>query len=101
MKDVIAGKDNKVRVVRLIPASGELVRPIERIFPLELKYSVSDIDIDKIVTDKYKSAYESPKTKFISDTDYEIDGSCNNGDNQHVTTKSGRKSIIPERLTYH
>ena len=36
IKDVYKGRDGNIRVVRLITATGELTRPIQRIYPLEL-----------------------------------------------------------------
>lgn len=34
--EVILGRDGKVRVVKLKTANGELIRPVQRLFPLEL-----------------------------------------------------------------
>ncbi|XP_070518841.1 uncharacterized protein [Cardiocondyla obscurior] len=59
VKELIPGKDGNVRVVRLTTAKGELVRPIQKIYPLELKYDKSESVMNEIVTDKYKGVRKS------------------------------------------
>jgi len=46
IKDVILGKGNKVRVVRLTTSLGELIRPVKKIYPLEL---TSDLNKNTII----------------------------------------------------
>ncbi|XP_015608204.1 uncharacterized protein LOC107274007 [Cephus cinctus] len=41
----ITGKDGVVRVVRLKTATGELFRPVQRVFPLELNYNNTDLNV--------------------------------------------------------
>ncbi|XP_076247890.1 uncharacterized protein LOC143187553 [Calliopsis andreniformis] len=81
VNEVIAGKDNRIRVVRLTTASGELVRPIQRIYPLELKRTV-DSDIDKVIVKNYKASAKA----------------C---EDECVVTRSGRQVRKPERLSYN
>ncbi|XP_011875207.1 PREDICTED: uncharacterized protein LOC105566088, partial [Vollenhovia emeryi] len=54
VKELIAGKDNNIRVVRLTTARGELIRPIQRLYPLELRYEKSESKVDEIIADKCK-----------------------------------------------
>lgn len=52
VKELIAGKDNNVRVSRLSTAKGELIRPIQRLYPLELRYEKGESKMDKIIADR-------------------------------------------------
>ncbi|KAK2575201.1 hypothetical protein KPH14_012609 [Odynerus spinipes] len=99
VKDVITGKDNKVRVVRLSTSAGELIRPIQRIYPLELRCD-SDANVDSILIDKYKKCTDPQmldKTRDVTDKS----GSCiGDSEKPSVVTRSGRKVKQPKRLSY-
>ena len=92
--EVIAGKDNNIRVVRLKTAFGEMVRPIQRIYPLEVNYDNASLDVDKIIVDKYKDLRKI-SNEFIDDNNFE------NNAKENVITKCGRLSKRPNRLTYY
>ncbi|GFR12692.1 hypothetical protein TNCT_183621 [Trichonephila clavata] len=66
--ELIPGKDGHVRVVRVRTETGELVRPVQRLYNLE--QLEPEINLPKEQTDSV------------------------------IRTKSGRKVISPERLTY-
>ncbi|XP_018394549.1 PREDICTED: uncharacterized protein LOC108773287 [Cyphomyrmex costatus] len=90
VKDVIFGRDNEVRVVRLVTASGELIRPVQKVYPLEL------------TSDKNKSAERS----LINE---KSDASCNSIDSiseasryspveSPIVTRSERNVKKPKRF---
>ncbi|XP_070515344.1 uncharacterized protein [Cardiocondyla obscurior] len=100
VKELIPGKDGNVRVVRLTTAKGELVRPIQKIYPLELKYDKSESVMNEIVTDKYKGVQKSNEcVENIDDvTDKVKNKNCRKIES--YVTRSGRQVKTPDRLFY-
>ncbi|KAG8172782.1 hypothetical protein JTE90_015944 [Oedothorax gibbosus] len=76
------GKDGNVRVVRLKTASGELVRPVQRIFPLEIT-----ADVDSTKNDHTNQPAPSSATPIRP----EVEGKV-------FVTKSGRRVKLPSRF---
>jgi hypothetical protein len=72
------GRDGYVRVVRLKTDIGEMVRPVQRIYPLEVKMPVEVPDLNKQQTQDDVSS-TSPKLKTT------------------VTTRSGRLVNLPSK----
>ena len=78
--EVHPGRDGHIRVVRLKTSSGELIRPIQRIFPLEISCPVEYSDPDDHA--------ESP----------EVDPLVPSSPGPRVVTRSGRTVRIPSRF---
>jgi len=76
---IYPGKDGEIRVARVKTASGEVVRPIQRVFPLEI-HSVEPTN-DEPVEDQ--STPEGNDTDFLR--------------SKIVMTKSGRRIKLPSR----
>ena len=70
-----------------------MVRPIQRIYPLEVNYDNASLDVDKIIVDKYKDLRKI-SNEFIDDNNSENDSE------EDVITKCGRLTKRPNRLTY-
>jgi hypothetical protein len=88
VKELIYSDDNKIRIVKLITASGELTRPIQRLYPLEISYNANDSDgcdsLIKHIDSVKDNTRDSPNiTKPVT------------------ITRSGRQSKEPERLMYY
>ncbi|KAG5859437.1 Protein of unknown function DUF5641, partial [Gonioctena quinquepunctata] len=77
--ETIPGRDGEIRVVRLKTASGELVRPVQRLLMLEMGNS-QDLP-EKVVT---------KETKECSRSNCEIT-------EQEVQTRYGRRVKLPSR----
>jgi len=82
IKELFPGKDSLVRVVKLQTANGELIRPIQRLIPLEVELYSDD---SKQYSDLLTSA-----TKELSKSTLE----------STIRTKSGRIIKKPERLGF-
>ncbi|KAI4473203.1 hypothetical protein M0802_016259 [Mischocyttarus mexicanus] len=95
VEKLIYGKDDKVRVVRLNTATGSLVRPIQRIYPLELKSDTSESQIDTVIVNRYGKNHSLSSPKHADSTNKHCDG-INDG----RVTRSGRVSRRPDRLSY-
>ena len=100
VKHLITGKDGNIRVVQLITAGGEMIRPIQRIYPLELKYDCAEQK--ELIIKNYKKS----KCKFDSENSGEVpeasefkDSRAKENESIYVT-KAGRKVVKPERLNY-
>ena len=94
VKELIPGKDGNVRVVRLVTTNGEFIRPIQRIFPLELNQDDSGHQMNKISTTNCKNF---PKPNSIICEENRC-GKTN--DTKVVITRSGRIPRKPNRLEY-
>ncbi|XP_011705757.1 PREDICTED: uncharacterized protein LOC105460953 [Wasmannia auropunctata] len=90
VKDIIIGKGNEVRVVRLITTSGELIRPIQRIYPLELTSDQSKEVVQELINEKSNTDY-NPNNK-ISEVPR------HNPVETPVVTRSGRIIKKPKRF---
>ncbi|XP_033227841.1 uncharacterized protein LOC117179817 [Belonocnema kinseyi] len=60
--ELIRGKDGNVRVVRLRTANGELIRPIQRIYPLECNFGLQNDQEFRV--NEYKAS-ESKNTNHV------------------------------------
>lgn len=52
--ELIPGRDGKVRLVRLKTTNGELLRPVQRTYPLEINFSLHEDDVPEILHKKLK-----------------------------------------------
>lgn len=94
VKELIAGKDNNVRVSRLSTAKGELIRPIQRLYPLELRYEKGESKMDKIIADRCRD------TGRFKESESCAPDICGADDVPYVT-RSGREVKLPNRLSYN
>ena len=94
VKELFPGKDGNERVVRLVTTNGEFIRPIQRIFPLELNQDDSDHQMNKILTTNCKNL---PKPNSII---CEENHRGKTNDTKVVITRSGRIPRKPNRLEY-
>ena len=97
VEHLIAGKDGNVRVVHLVTASGEMTRPIQRIYPLEVKYD----DQEELIIKNYKKSkcdLDLENAREVRDNHCEYSPTKENMSD--YVTKSGRKIVKPDRLTY-
>lgn len=61
--ETFPGKDGVIRVVRLITASGQLVRPIQRLYPLEVDFDVVPEQLHKLYKKGVNKARDSKDEK--------------------------------------
>ena len=96
VKDLLVRNDGIVRVVRLKTSAGDLIWPLGRVYPLELKCEKDEFEIEKIIVDKYENDrnVNAKETQNVGDS---AAGDCVND----YTTRSGRNVRKPERLIYH
>jgi len=80
--ELIPGRDGKIRVARVKTASGLLLRPIQRLYPLEMV----DIESEKIAEAKEKAVRVESTVE-------------NSGEGKQVVTKAGRRVKQPIRYT--
>ena len=69
------------------------VWPIQRIYPVEVNYDNSSLDVDKIIVYKYKDLRKISH-EFIDDNNFE------NNAKENAIPKYGRLTKRPDRLTY-
>ncbi|XP_033221099.1 uncharacterized protein LOC117175502 [Belonocnema kinseyi] len=98
VKELHIGKDGHIRVARLITTTGELTRPIQRFYSLELSADCESENALQSVTKKLRVAkplIENGKP-VIEQIDNDMARQA-----KEVKTRSGRISKIPKRLTYN
>ena len=81
IKNVIPGKDGKCRVLQLKTAYGNLIRPIQRVYPLEINHFGIHSEKKKIINSQEKKKGDTDKCKTTPYTE----------------VKCGRKIKLPER----
>ena len=96
--NVIPGKDNKVRVVRLKTALGELVRPIQRVYPLEISSPVPAEQIKRAKEKKVDLLHKSKPMSEIRFVDKQLIKETSVNQKALTRTRSGRLVKAPERL---
>ena len=94
VKDLIVGIDGNVRVVRLKTANGELIRPIQRVYPLEVSDPDTPIDESKNCARDCK-----PNMSKMNEIQTSERNVTDDGENVRIT-RSGRVVKQPERLMY-
>jgi len=88
--ELYPGKDGNIRVVRVKTTSGELVRPIQKIFPLEIPSSLeSDEKRETEPQDANILDSKSPNKNAVPDLSKEL---------KTVVTRSGRQVRLPSRF---
>ena len=97
IKELYIGKDGHIRVARLITATGEMSRPIQRLYPLELNNDCNSENLVQIATKKMRVTETSMKNDkpFYERKNVEIEPQA-----KEIKTRSGRISKTPNRLTY-
>ena len=102
VSELIFGKDGNVRVARLKTANGELTRPLQRIYTLELD---NDKINNKSVTDTYENMKKDVKSNVDKIVESEVEICKETCDKETVVekpvlTRSGRVVKKVERLKY-
>ena len=91
---VFKGKDGKARVYRIKTASGELTRPIQHLYPLELDCSVScnlDNVCKEIVSNKISQLRTQRKISAVKNTKCPTSASLEDkNESQPYVTRCGR-----------
>ena len=79
---VYPGNDGEVRVVKVKTSKGELVRPVQKIYPLEVRENlkVSELRLEKV--DEKKDNTETSKIATVD----------------KIVSRKGREIIKPKRL---
>lgn len=99
IQEIFPGKDGHARVVRLRTANGELIRPIQRLIPLEVEFTEDNIE------ENSSSEGQCLKSPEIFDKSLEptsmLQGKPNRANPEPVSelrTRRGRIVKKPERL---
>lgn len=90
--ETLPGKDGIVRVVRLVTASGQLIRPIQRLYPLE-------VDCDVVPEQQLRSLYKKRVIKGCNSKEKKLNHSemlRQKTETEPYKTRNGRivKSVI-------
>ena len=98
VKELYVGKDGNVRVARLITTKGELTRPIQRLFPLELESKFSNEDFNNVHKRQDTEEKGDKKIRECKSSKQIVNGK---DEKQNIVTKRGREVKIPNRLIYY
>ncbi|XP_035712961.1 uncharacterized protein LOC118437745 [Folsomia candida] len=86
VEQLLPGKDGKVRVARLKTQSGFFVRPLQRLYPLEVSSTRDPLSITTAIKQVAKTVSAKKTSHGIEDEKAE------------VITRYGRKVVTPDRL---
>ncbi|KAF8791296.1 N-acyl-phosphatidylethanolamine-hydrolyzing like protein [Argiope bruennichi] len=90
--EIYPGKDVNIRVVRFKTASGELIRPIEKIFPLEIPSSMDSDEKNETETlEKENTISESPMNNSVPELSHKV---------RTIVTRSGRQITLTLKFKY-
>lgn len=95
--EVIPGSDGQIRLVRINTAKGSLLRPIQRLYPLEC-----DSELSAVQCNELESSPITEKTEVTVDSDLELAENADGGlgvidfSNSRVTRR-GREIKVPKR----
>ncbi|CAL1671955.1 unnamed protein product [Lasius platythorax] len=92
VEEVFPGKDGHVRVVRLKTAKGELIRPIQRLIPLEVDHSNHETQKFLGSTKATSKTIEEPKPLHDEESEPDVPLETD------LKTKHGRIIKKPQRL---
>ena len=84
--DLIKGKDGNVRLLRLKTKNGEIIRPVQRIFPLEIK---SNSEEEKIIKEQLQQVSPEDDSKLVPTEETVPNVKC---------TRRGRPIHIPKKF---
>jgi hypothetical protein len=87
IEEIIPGQDGEVQLVRLRKASGVLLRPVQRVYPLEIREGEPQIPDQKSA----ETAQETQETAAPPEKD-------NGSEGVTVQTRSGRKIKFPSQF---
>lgn len=96
--ELIPGKDKQIRLVRLVTSRGQLLRPVQRLYPLESVESASQADGPKDVMVSPAELHQHPPDSFSSDDSV----SAGVSDKSRVSvkvTRSGRVTKPPIKFS--
>lgn len=98
VKELIRGKDGNVRVVRLKTAGGELMRPIQRLYPLELSYGKDVSMIKEVMRENCVRVNLCDESQCDAQNVNKTTSDKTSVDDTHYITRSGRRVKPPQRL---
>lgn len=91
MTEILPGKDGVCRLIKLRTSRGEILRPIQRVFPLEISSNDSSFPLDKNTLSTKIASLKDAILKCCDDNS--IDWAV-----VQNKTRLGRTVKIPERL---
>jgi hypothetical protein len=92
VKEVFPGQDGHIRVVKLKTAKGELIRPIQRLIPLEVKHCEEEAKRFRGSAKIPSKAAERPEPEPEEEIEFPTE--------TDLRTRSGRMIKKPERLGF-
>ncbi|XP_045482841.1 uncharacterized protein LOC123686673 [Harmonia axyridis] len=101
IEEMIPGRDGKIRVVRLKTATGSLLRPVQRIYPLEINSRDNEIDfhaLNKIGQEKMKEEKGTKRDREPEEQKNEKDDKPAH-EKKPVVTRYGRIVKPPSKYT--
>ncbi|XP_045477034.1 uncharacterized protein LOC123682465 [Harmonia axyridis] len=101
IEEMIPGRDGKIRVVRLKTATGSLLRPVQRIYPLEINSRDNEIDfhaLNKIGQEKIKEEKGTKRDREPEEQKNEKDDKPAH-EKKPVVTRYGRIVKPPSKYT--
>ncbi|GFT16836.1 hypothetical protein NPIL_244561 [Nephila pilipes] len=87
------GKDNIERVVKLCMSNGEIIRPVQRIYPLELSFSEIFEDVPAVVESAPDTSYSAKQSSTSNDQRFQSEDLPKEQEETLKKTRLGRQSI--------
>ncbi|GFS44078.1 transposable element Tc1 transposase [Nephila pilipes] len=96
--EIFQGKDNIERVAKLRVSNGEIIRPIQRIYPLELSSSEIFEDIPSIVKSAPDTSSSAKQCSTSNDQSFQSEDLPKEQEETLKKTRLGRQIVPPKRL---
>ncbi|XP_055948214.1 uncharacterized protein LOC129981407 [Argiope bruennichi] len=96
--EMFQGKDNIERVVKLLVSNGEIIQPIQRIYPLELSSSEIFEDVPAIVESAPDTSYSAKQCSTSNDQSFQSEDLSKEQKETLKKTRLGRQIAPPKRL---
>jgi len=96
--EVFPGKDGTVRLTRVKTKNGELLRPVQRLYALEVQAPLGDNLREKQACEIEHVKKTTPQQDVIHPEELEVSGQNSSPEEKPKTTRLGRKIRNPQRL---
>ncbi|GFT23290.1 uncharacterized protein NPIL_507481 [Nephila pilipes] len=96
--EMFQGKDNIERVAKLRVSNGEIIRPIQRIYPLELSSSEIFEDVPVIVKSAPDTSSSAKQCSTSNDQSFQSEDLPKEQEETLKKTRLGRQIVPPKRL---
>ncbi|GFT29552.1 DUF5641 domain-containing protein [Nephila pilipes] len=96
--EMFQGKDNIERVAKLRVSNGEIIRPIQRIYPLELSSSEIFEDVPAIVKSAPDTSSSAKQCSTSNDQSFQSEDLPKEQEETLKKTRLGRQIVPPKRL---